>query len=310
MMQPTVSTDTTALTSIRDSAGLVTSKLERWMELVIAKLPNFVVALLVVGIAWVIARVVRDTLRNGLHRTRLTAPVVSLITTMIGVMVISTGFVVSLGVLGLDKAVTSLLTGVGILGLALGFAFQEIGANFMAGVILSVKQSFAIGHVIRSNDHTGTVREITLQSTSIQQFSGEMVWLPNRHVIGNPLVNFSTAGERRVDLDVGVSYGDDLEKARRVATAAVEALPDRRDDRPVTLFFTGFGDSSINFTIRFWVDFTRQPDYLGACSEAIIAIKKAFDQEGISIPFPIRTLDFSPVGGVTLGEVRPRGEAA
>jgi len=78
----------------------------------------------------------------------------------------------------------------------------------------------------------------------------------------------------------------------------------------VTLFFTGFGDSSINFTIRFWVDFTRQPDYLGACSEAIIAIKKAFDQEGISIPFPIRTLDFSPVGGVTLGEVRPRGEAA
>ncbi len=295
---------TVVLASVRDAATLVTDKLQSWMDVVVTKLPNFVVAILVLVIFWLIAKTVRDTLNRALNRTPLTFPIVSLITNTAGMGVIATGIFVGLGVLGLDKTVSSLLAGVGILGIALGFAFQDIGANFMAGIVLSIRQSFAIGNVIRSNEHTGTVRDITLQSTTIEQFTGEMVWLPNKAVISQPLVNYSATGQRRVDLEGRVSHDVDLEEVRRVAIAAIEPIKARLTGRPVDLYYTEFAESAINFTIRFWIDFSREMDYRGARSEAMIAIKKAFDREGISIPFPIRTLDFSPVGGVTLDEVR------
>ena len=300
-MQAIVRTTTAdTLSSLRDAVDLIYDKLMRWLALGVAKLPNLIVAVLVALLFWLVANVVRNGLTRALRRTPLAIPIRGLVVNVAGFAVLVAGLFIALGVLGLDKTVTSLLAGVGIVGLALGFAFQDIAANFMAGIILSVRQPFAIGHVIRTNDFTGTVTDITLRSTMLRQFTGELVLLPNKDVLGNPLVNFSVTGERRVDLPVGVSYGDDLEKVRSVAVAAVERIDARRQDRPVELFYTEFGDSSISFTIRFWVDYARQPDYLAARSEAVMAIKQAFDGSGITIPFPIRTLDFAPVGGVTL----------
>ena len=216
------------------------------------------------------------------------------------------GLFVALGVLGLDKTVTSLLAGVGIVGLALGFAFQDIAANFMSGLILSFRHPFRVGHLVQTQGFMGVVADISLRTTVLRQLTGEHVRIPNKDVLGNPLINFSAAGERRVDLEVGVSYGEDLERVREVALRAVESVAPRRQERPVELFYEGFGDSSIDFVVRFWIDFARQPDYLAARSAAVIAIKQAFDREGITIPFPIRTLDFAAVGGTTLPDaLRP-----
>ena len=116
------------------------------------------------------------------------------------------------------------------------------------------------------------------------------------------MINFSTTGKRRIDLGVGVSYGDDLDKARQLALEAVEAIPDRDPEGEVELFYQEFGSSSIDFVVRFWIDFQRQSQYLKARSEAVMAIKKAFDAHGITIPFPIRTLDFGIVGGERLAD--------
>jgi small conductance mechanosensitive channel len=107
-----------------------------------------------------------------------------------------------------------------------------------------------------------------------------------------------------VDLEIGVSYGDDLEKVRRVAIRAVEKVSVRKPDTEVELFFEEFGGSSIDFVVRFWIDFAaRQADYLRARSEAIERLKRAFDANGITIPFPTRTLDFGVRGGEKLSEV-------
>ena len=108
--------------------------------------------------------------------------------------------------------------------------------------------------------------------------------------------------------DGGVGYGDDLQHAQQVAMSAIEDLEGRLSERPVQLYYTEFGDSSINFVLRFWVDFRKQTDFLGAQSEAIKAIKTAFDSEGVTIPFPIRTLDFDPNGGVPLTKMLRSGE--
>jgi small-conductance mechanosensitive channel len=226
--------------------------------------------------------------------------VINLLETIISISIIGIGVFIALSILKFDDAVTSLLAGAGIIGLALGFAFQDIASNFISGVILSIRHPFGIGDIISTNDYYGTVAKLNLRNTIIRTVTGQIVYIPNKKVFENPLENFTATGERRIDLSCGVSYGDDLEKAREVATKAVDDLKHVKSDRGIEFYFEEFGSSSINFKIRFWVPFTKNPDFWDARSEAIIAITKAFDENDIMIPFPIRTLDFGIKGGEKL----------
>lgn len=299
-------TSRTTLDSVGAAVAIVTGKLEAWLAELVARLPNLLVAVLIVVVAWGIARGARAGIGRALRRTPVTSPLRSLVATLAYAAIVVAGAFFALGVLGLDKTVTSLLAGVGIVGIALGFAFQDIAANFMSGVILSVRHPFRVGHVVQTNDYMGVVSDVSLRTTVLRQLTGEYVRIPNKDVLNNPLINYSAAGERRVDVQVGVSYGDDLDAVRRVAIAAIEKVEGRQTERPVELFYEGFGDSAINFVVRFWIPYARQPDYLAARSAAIVAIKQAFDRERITIPFPIRTLDFAAVGGTTLPDaLRP-----
>ena len=284
--------DPTLSTQLSNATDNVVDKVTGWLTQAIAMLPNLVVAILVLVLFVVAAKVVRRVLDRVLSRVSDNAQVRSLLTTVAYVAVIAIGTFVALGVLELDKTVTSLLAGVGILGLALGFAFQDIASNFVSGVLLAFRRPFREGDLIESNDLFGKVESINLRSTLIRKPTGQIVYMPNQDVFTNPIINYSRLGERRVDVAVGVSYDDDLEKARRVTIEALEGLEMRYADRPVEVFYNEFGGSSINFVARFWIAFSdKQPEFLHAQSEAIIAIKKAFDANGISIPFPIRTLD-------------------
>ncbi len=260
------------------------------------------VAVLVLVAFWVAARVIASAIDRALRHTVLHAPLRGLIRTAAFLGIAIAGLFVALGIVGLDKTVTSLLAGVGILGLAFGIAFQDIAANFFAGIFISLRHPFEVGQLVESNGYLGVVADIRLRVTILRLFTGQTVRIPNREVLTNPIINYTETGERRVDISVGVSYGSDLEQVRRVTISAVEALAARHADRPVELFYEGFGDSSINFQLRFWMDLTRQPEFLAARSDAIMAIKRAYDREGIVIPFPIRTLDFGIKGGATLTE--------
>ena len=138
------------------------------------------------------------------------------------------------------------------------------------------------------------VERIDLRSTYIRRPTGELVIIPNKAVFEKTIVNYSRPSQRRVDLKVGVSYEDDLETVRAVAIAAVEVLPERDETKPVELYFLEFGDSAIQLVIRFWASYLRRAEYLQARSAAIVAIKQAFDREGISIPFPTHVLLGTP----------------
>ena len=288
---------------INASFNQILEKVAGWIEGFVLLLPNLLVAILVALAFALAARLVRGIVRRALARVSSHAELNGLLATVASLVVLVTGLFVALGIVGLDKTVTSLLAGVGIIGLALGFAFQNIASNFVSGVLLLTRRPFGANDVIRTNDFMGTVMDIDLRATVIRTFEGQLVTIPNNEVLQKPIVNFTASGQRRVDIPVGVSYGDDLAKAKRVAVAAVERIDYRDETRPVELFYEAFGDSSINFTLRFWIDFRTQPDYLLARSDAIMRIKEAFDADGITIPLPIRTLDFAKVGGETLGEV-------
>lgn len=275
-------------------------KLQSWGHNLFLMLPNIMLAFLVVVIFWLLAKGVDRLLRRVLKGFSVGHEVIDLSAVLVFVIVMATGVFVALDLLGLDKTVTSLLAGVGILGLALGLAFQSTGENYVAGVYLAIRRPFQVGQVIQSNDYYGVVEKIALRSTSLRVPQGQLVYLPNKKIFENAIVNFSDCGQRRVDMKVGVSYGDDLEKVKRIATEAVSGVRSRDQSRAVEFFYDEFGDSSINFEIRFWIDFSREPDFRAARSEAVMCIKAAFDANDITIPFPIRTLDFAQVGGDTL----------
>jgi small conductance mechanosensitive channel len=288
---------------INASVNDLLDKIAGWIESLVLLLPNLLVAVLVAIAFGLAARIVRGLVVRALGRVSPHTEVNNLLATVASLVVLVTGLFVALGIVGLDKTVTSLLAGVGIIGLALGFAFQNIASNFVSGILLLTRRPFAANDVIKTNDFMGTVMDIDLRATILRTFEGQLVTIPNSAVLENPIVNFTASGQRRIDLPVGVSYGDDLDKVKRIAVQAVETIEYRDQSRPVELFYVGFGDSSINFTLRFWIDFRTQPDFLLARSDAVMKIKAAFDANEITIPFPIRTLDFAKVGGETLGEV-------
>ena len=276
------------------------AKISGWMEGFIQSLPNIFAALLILLLFWMGAKVLRRTVALGLRQVSQHRGLIDLASGLVYIALLAVGLFVALGILDLDKTVTTLLAGAGIVGLALGFAFQDTAQNFISGVFLTIRGPFRDGDIIQTNEFLGTVLRINMRATELRTFQGQKVIIPNSKVFQSPIVNFSDMGSRRIDLSVGVAYGEDLERVRRVTLEAVQALPVLLADREVELFYEEFGDSSIDFEVRFWIPFRTWPQFLHARSEAIIAIKQAFDREGITIPFPIRTLDFAPVGGVTL----------
>lgn len=283
--------------------NLLSRKLTGWARQFVLLLPNLLLAVLVVVLTWLVARLARNLVTRLLKRVSHSEQVTWLVAQAVYIAVVAAGTFIALGILGLDKTVASLLTGAGIVTLALGFAFQDIAVNFLAGIYLSVRRPFRRGQLIKTQDYFGTVNQITLRWTEVYTQQGQLVMIPNKQVFENPIMNYSSLGRRRIDLNVGVSFGDDLVKAREVAIRAVEDLPERLPERPVELYYEEIGRSAINLVIRFWIPFSKQADYLVARSEAIVRIKQAFDAEGITMPFPTRTLDFAVKGGETLGEV-------
>lgn len=291
---------------LNESLKNLVDKLEGWLNAIVVLLPNIILAAVVMGIGLLFTRFVRRWVEKGMQKFSSHKAVNKL-----AVNIITAGFVlvvllIVLSILNLDTALQSLLAAGGVAGLAVGLALQDPIMNLFSGVMMSTKSAFEIGDWIETNGHTGRIEKITLRSTVIRTPQGEQVLIPNKEIYHNPLKNYSSSGERRVDLACGVSYGDDLLKVRKIAVKAISDQVERNKDKDVELFFTEFGDSSINFQLRFWLN---QPDwkkYVAARSEAIIALKDAFDANDIMIPFPIRTLDFGIRGGEPLDSVLTR----
>lgn len=275
-----------------DALDKLIEKIMGWGESFLLMLPNFGVAIIVGIIFFFLARYGRKIILKLLERFSDNHAINRLISNIGTVVIAVVGLFIALSILELNKTVTSLLAGAGVVGLAIGLAFQEPILNTFSGIVMSMRRMIRLGDHIETNGYEGIVDRINLREIHLKLFTGEDVVIPNKMVIQNPLINFTVNGERRVDLACGVSYSDDLEKVKEVAIAAVKESVDHDNTKEVEVYYDGFGSSSIDFTLRVWLNLCDKQSYLKARSDAIIALKKAFDREGISIPFPIRTLDF------------------
>jgi small-conductance mechanosensitive channel len=288
---------------LQKALQLIESKVTAWLRELVRMLPNLALAALVVFVGFYLSKLIRNMARRIINRLSHGAVITNLFSSFIYIFCIGVTLFAALSILRLDKALTSLLAGAGIAGIALAFAFQDIAANFMSGILITVRKPLRVGDIVKVKDYMGKVSTINLRDTVLQTFQGQMVIVPNKEVLQNPIENFSLLGRRRMDLEVGVSYGEDLQKVQDVTLQAVADIEGLSPLEKTTMFFEAFDDSSINFSIRIWAATPEQPEFLRIRSEAVMRIKKAYDENGITIPFPIRTLDFGIKGGQTLGDV-------
>ncbi|MUU77138.1 mechanosensitive ion channel family protein [Winogradskyella endarachnes] len=273
--------------------GNLVDKLIGWFNTIIESIPNLVLAILVMVTTYFAAKYISRLVGKLIDKKVEQASIKSAISRVSSVVVVALGLFVALGVLNLGKALTSLLAGAGVVGLAIGLALQGTLANTFAGLILSFRKKIQIGHWVETTGYSGEVMDINLKDFTLKESDNNIVIIPNKTILDNPLKNYSLTTRMRIFLECGVGYESDLEKVEQLTKQVIADTFDQvKSPDDVEFYYTEFGGSSINYLCRFWIDAESMLAKLRAKTTAIIEIKKAYDKEGINIPFPIRTLQF------------------
>ncbi|WP_100616239.1 mechanosensitive ion channel family protein [Confluentibacter citreus] len=278
--------------SIENTISKLWDKLDGWLDAIILKLPNFVLALIVIVAFYFIAKGVRNVLQKFLLTKIGQKSIQDIIAKIVFISVLLIGFFVALGVLDLNKVLTSVLAGAGVVGLAIGLALQGTLSNTFGGIVLSFMDNIRINDFIETNDTSGFVSEISLRNVVLRRPDNNYVIIPNSKFIDNSFTNYSLSDRSRITVSCGIAYESNLQKVEDLVLRIISENFDQQKGEAVEFFFTEFGDSSINFITRFWVDLVSTKQEYEAKHKAIKLIKSHFDKEGINIPFPIRTLDF------------------
>jgi len=280
---------------------LINEKLIAWLEGAIQLLPNIILALCVLIFFTLLARVLSVWFSKVIYRIIKTAQVASLISSVFKIIIILVGVFFALDIVKLSGAVMSLLAGAGIIGLAIGFAFQDMTENLIAGFVMSVRKPFMVGDIIKTKDCFGTVSRINLRNTLVENFYGQLSYVPNKTLFKNELQNYSKLGKRRIEIPVGISYADDPEQARALIVEALNQHDFVLDPDETDVYAASFGDSAINLLVWFWIDYPSEPSFMLVRHKAICTINRVLSDNDILIPFPIRTLDLNAKGGTRLG---------
>ncbi len=278
--------------SVEDSVSNLWDKLDGWLDAIILKLPNFIMAILVMFLFYFIARGIRKLLKRTILKKIGQVSIQEIIAKVVFVVILLIGFFIALGVLDLDKVLTSILAGAGVVGLAIGLALQGTLSNTFGGLILSFMPQLKINDFITADGISGFVTEISLRNIILRKPDNNMVVIPNSKFIDGSFTNYSLNDRNRIFVNCGVGYESDLQMVEDLTVKIIGETFKQNDGEQVEFFFTEFGDSSINFMVRFWADCINSKQEHAARHKAIKLIKSHFDQKDINIPFPIRTLDF------------------
>jgi small conductance mechanosensitive channel len=271
---------TDAVTNVADEARTFGS-------MVLDQLPVIATALAVGLLAMLGALAVARLAERALARTRADHVAVVLLSRLVRLAGLIGAALLTLSIAGVK--VGSVLAGLAVVGVAVGLAVQGILENFIAGVILLVRKPFSAGDQIRSGEFEGTVESLDLRVTHLIDYDGETILIPNRDVYNNPLVNLTRRGKRRTVVIVGVDYRDDHDDARAIILDAVRAVDGVLDHPEPEVLLTELGESSVNFEVRYWT----RPDIRTVRrtqDRVLAAAKRAIQDAGLTIPWPIRTL--------------------
>ena len=271
--------------------GTLRDQLQNMATGFIEALPSIAIALIILFVTWIVARFAVRISDMIVGRTEIRASLKNLIDTLVKLGIWLIGLFIAAVVVMPDLTPASLLAGLGIGAVAIGFAFQDIFENFLAGVLIMVREKMRIGDIIECEGITGKVEHITLRETHVRKLSGELTVVPNSILFKNPVEIFTDVDQRRHEVVVGVSYDTQLDHAADVIRRAVEDVDDVLASKGVDIFAQEFNSSSVDFLVRWWAGSTPRAGWESK-DKVVRAIKAALDEASIEIPFPYVTHTF------------------
>lgn len=281
------------------------SLLTVWGDFV-AHLPFLGIGLLIVLFTWGVAALARRSSHLLVGRSAALS-LRSLVDRLLALGIWALGLMLAAMVVFPGLSPAKALGGLGLLSVAVGFAFKDTFENFFAGMLMLWKYPFERGDFIECGDILGKVEAINIRMTRIRKVSGELLLVPNSVLFQNPTQVLTDRPTRRVTVMTGVAYGEDLGQAIEVIETAVQGCDTIEANTPIQIFAQGFGDSSMDIEVTWWCDSTP----LGvrrSRNEVVIAVKAALDAAGIEIPFPYRTLTFKEPLALAGSAETARGE--
>lgn len=242
---------------------------------------QIIIALAIFILGKMIARAIADFAKKPMAKSGMDEMLVKFLSTMIYSVLLIAVVLAAVDQLGIN--ITSLLAIVGAAGLAVGLALKDSLSNFAAGVMIIIFRPFNIGDFINAGGSSGVVDEIGLFCTLMHTPDNQRIIIPNSGILGGTIVNVNTLGTRRVDLVIGIGYGDDIGQARDIILGIIDADPRILKDPEAGVALGELADSSVNFNVRPWV---KADDYWAVRADLLETIKLSLDQAGISIPYP------------------------
>lgn len=239
-------------------------------------------ALAILIIGWAVAKWLERMSRSALSRSpRIDPTLTSFFSSLVRYVVLAVTVIAVLGQFGIQTA--SLIAVLGAAGLAIGLAMQGTLSSIAAGVMLLIFRPFRIGHYVEVANHAGTVQSINLFITELATPDNTQIIIPNSNIWGQSVVNYSYHATRRLDLQIGISYGADIDQAAAIVREVLEAEARALKEPEPMIVVGGLGSSSVDLTIRVWVN---ADDYWPLKFDLNKRLKQTFDARGISIPFP------------------------
>ena len=239
------------------------------------------IALCILVIGRQVVKVLIKVINSALERSKTEDTVRIFVTNLLNTLLMIVVFIAAINQLGIET--TSIIAVLGAAGLAIGLALQGSLSNFAAGILIVIYRPYKVGDYIQADSHLGTVLDIQIFSTVLKTPDNKLVVVPNGSIMNGSIVNFSHQAERRVDIIASCSYDDDIDKVKSVLADILSNDERILSEPKPRIALSELADSTVNFIVRPWV---KNADYLDVYYSLLEEIKKRFDQEGISIPYP------------------------
>ncbi len=276
----------------KNTLDKLTDKLDNWVDELIFHLPNFALAIVIFLLFILFANLSARLINKILSKANAWDSIRVVAVRIYKYVMVLLGFFIALSALDLSTALASILGTAGVVGIAVGLALQGTLSNTFSGVAISVMPKIEMGDWIRTNEYEGFVIDINLRNVTLKTVDQNLVCIPNNKILENPFKNLSTDPRSIAILECGVGYESDLEFVEKITIQAIQDVVPQEKNEKIEFFYKEFGSSSINYEVRFWIKELNAKDEMIAKHLAIKAIKKAYNENDINIPFPIRTLDF------------------
>ncbi|MEO9780974.1 MAG: mechanosensitive ion channel family protein [Sedimentitalea sp.] len=258
----------------------------------IEMLPHIVVAFVILLLTMGLNKLAIYSARRVLSGTKLRQSLKELFTLLVSIFIWVIGLMIAAVIVFPGLTPASILAGLGLGSVAIGFAFKDVFENFLAGIIILFRREMRIGDFIECEGIEGKVDQIAIRESHIRQTDGQLVIVPNSILFKNPVIIRTDQPVRRMTVICGVAYDSDVDEARDVIRNAVEACDSViQGEKPIQIFAQEFGESSINFEVTWWTG-SKPVDVRESRDQIVSAVKRALDDAGIEIPFPYRTLTF------------------